>query len=274
MRGTAGDARTDAAGPGTAAIVLDGVRFAYPDGRVALDGVDLTVARGERVAVLGPNGSGKTTLVLHLNGILRPTAGTVTVDGRAVAEPHLAEVRRRVGLVFQDPDDQLFMPTVGQDVAFGPANLGVRDDALRQRVADALGLVGMDDVADRAPHHLSLGQRRRVALATVLAMDPTVLVFDEPSANLDPQARRELADVVTRLGLTTIVVTHDLLYAAELCERAVVLDAGRIVADGPTFDLLGDADLLAAHRLELPRLATLVRPVSPDQPARPSTDTG
>ena len=274
MNGTTAAGGADPAGARTAAVVLDGVRFAYPDGRVALDGVDLTVAPGERVAVLGPNGSGKTTLVLHLNGILRPTAGTVTVDGRPVAEPHLAEVRRRVGLVFQDPDDQLFMPTVGQDVAFGPANLGMRDDALRQRVAEALGLVGMGDVADRAPHHLSLGQRRRVALATVLAMDPTVLVFDEPSANLDPQARRELADVVTRLGLTTIVVTHDLLYAAELCERAVVLDAGRIVTDGPTFDLLGDADLLAAHRLELPRLATLVRPVSPDQPARPSTDTG
>jgi cobalt/nickel transport system ATP-binding protein len=239
------------------AVELASVTYRYPDGHRALDGVSLTIARGERVAILGPNGSGKTTLVLHLNGILTPSDGTVTVDGLAVAGDDLPEIRRRVGVVFQDPDDQLFMPTVGQDVAFGPANHGATGAELDERVADALELVGMREAADRPPHHLSLGQRRRVALATVLSMDPSVLVFDEPSANLDPFARRELADIVVALARTTIVVTHDLLYAAELCPRSVILDEGRVVADGPTLELLEDAEHLARHRLELPRLARL-----------------
>jgi cobalt/nickel transport system ATP-binding protein len=233
-------------------VRVDGVHFAYPDGRPALRGVDLDVAAGERVAVLGPNGAGKTTLVLHLNGILRPSQGTVTIGGLPCAEPHLREIRRRVGIVFQDPDDQLFMATVAQDVAFGPANLGLRGAALDQRVAAALDTVGMADAARRPPHHLSFGERRRVALATVLAMEPEVLVLDEPSSNLDPAARRELRDVLEQLGLTTIVVTHDLPYALELCDRAVVLDAGEVVADGPTADILSDDALLRAHRLELP----------------------
>jgi cobalt/nickel transport system ATP-binding protein len=249
---------TTAAGSVVAPVVdLAGVSFAYPDGHGALRGVDLQVARGERLAILGPNGSGKTTLVLHLNGIMTPSSGTVTIDGLAVVKPNLAEVRRRVGLVFQDPDDQLFMPTVRQDVAFGPANLGLSGDELEARVHAALESVDMVDAASRAPHHLSFGQRRRVALATVLAMEPSVLVFDEPSANLDPFARRELAEIVRGLGLTTLIVTHDLLYAAELCGRSVILDAGRIVADGPTRTLLEDTERLAAHRLELPRAAVL-----------------
>jgi cobalt/nickel transport system ATP-binding protein len=241
-------------------VRLDDVHFAYPDGRPALRGVDLAVAAGERVAVLGPNGAGKTTLVLHLNGILHPTRGTVTIGGLPCAEPHLREIRRRVGVVFQDPDDQLFMATVEQDVAFGPANLGMRGAELGARVVDALDTVGMAEAAPRPPHHLSFGERRRVALATVLAMQPEVLVLDEPSSNLDPAARRELREVLQRLGLTTIVVTHDLPYALELCDRAVVLDAGEVVADGPTVDILGDAALLRAHRLELPPGFHPVRP--------------
>ena len=240
------------------AVELESVRHVYPDGHEALAGVSLTVAPGERVAILGPNGSGKTTLVLHLNGILAPTSGTVTVHGLPVSGDNLSEVRRRVGVVFQDPDDQLFMPTVGQDVAFGPANNGVTGAELDQRVADALDLVDMAGAADRPPHHLSLGQRRRVALATVLSMDPSVLVFDEPSANLDPFARRELVEIVIGLARTTIVVTHDLLYAAELCPRSIILDDGEVVADGPTLELLADAPGLAQHRLELPRSARLV----------------
>jgi len=234
------------------AVSVRGLRFAYPDGRVALDGVDLDIGAGERVAVLGPNGAGKTTLALHLNGIHAPQAGTVTIGGEPTTGD-LAAIRRRVGLVFQDPDDQLFMPTVGDDVAFGPAHAGLRGTDLRGRVASALDAVGMGGHAGTAPHHLSFGQRRRVAVATVLASRPDVLVLDEPTANLDPAARRELTDVLAGLEVTLLVVTHDLPYAAELCRRAVVLDAGRVVADGATGDLLADTDRLAAHRLFLPR---------------------
>jgi cobalt/nickel transport system ATP-binding protein len=246
------DAPLDASTPDAPALEVQGVAYAYPDGHQALHGVDLTVAAGERMALLGPNGAGKTTLILHLNGILLPSAGQVHVGGLPVTKPNLREVRRRVGIVFQDPDDQLFMPTVRDDVAFGPANLGVRDEALGKTVAEALDAVGMAGAADRPPHHLSFGQRRRVALATVLAMDPQVLVLDEPTSNLDPAARRDLADILVALPVTVLIATHDLPYALELCPRSVILDGGVIVADGPTAEILADAELMAAHRLELP----------------------
>jgi len=236
----------------TPALEVRGLAFAYPDGHQALSGVDLRIEPGERVALLGPNGAGKTTLVLHLNGIHLPATGEVRVTGVPVAKGALKDIRRRVGIVFQDPDDQLFMPTVRDDVAFGPANLGLRGPELDQRVQAALAAVGMQDVAERPPHHLSFGQRRRVAVATVLAMEPDILVLDEPSSNLDPAGRRELADVLRSLDLTMLMVTHDLPYALELCPRAVVMDRGVIVADGPTADVLGDRELMAAHRLELP----------------------
>jgi cobalt transport protein ATP-binding subunit len=233
-------------------LVVEDLAFAYPDGHQALFGVDLRVARGERVAVLGPNGAGKTTLVLHLNGILTGGRGRVSVAGLPVEGRTLPEVRRRVGIVFQDPDDQLFMPTVGEDVAFGPRNLGLPEPEVAARVARALEQVGMAGSADRPPHHLSFGQRRRVAVATVLSMHPEVLVLDEPSSNLDPAGRRELAEVLTALPVTMLMVTHDLPYALQLCPRSVVLDGGVVVADGPTRELLADADLLGRHRLELP----------------------
>ena len=234
--------------------VLDvrGLAYAYPGGHQALFGVDLHVHAGERVALLGPNGAGKTTFALHLNGILTPGRGSVTVSGLPVTGDSLLEVRRRVGIVFQDPDDQLFMTTVRDDVAFGPANLGVRGAELDARVAEALRAVGVEDLAGRAPHHLSFGQRRRVAIATVLAMRPEVLVLDEPSSNLDPTSRRELADILRSLDVTVLMVTHDLPYAVELCERSVVLSEGTVVADGPTRAVLADAELMARHRLELP----------------------
>ena len=229
-----------------------GLRFAYPDGREALKGLDLRVQRGERVAVLGPNGAGKTTLALHLNGIHKPDSGAVRIGGLAVAEPHLAEVRRRVGLVFQDPNDQLFMPSVGEDVAFGPANLGLRGEELEERVAEALAAVQATDLKSRPPHHLSSGEKRRAAVAAVLAMRPDALVLDEPTSGLDPAGRRELTDTLRALDMTMLAITHDLTLAARLCERSVIVDAGRVVADGPTADLLTDAETLTRHRLEPP----------------------
>jgi cobalt/nickel transport system ATP-binding protein len=241
-------------------VCLDirGLAYAYPDGHQALFGVDLQVAARERVAVLGPNGAGKTTLILHLNGILGAHvgsghgSGSISVTGLPVAKDNLQEIRRRVGIVFQDPDDQLFMPTVREDVAFGPANLGLDPDQIDERVREALAAVNMSEFVDRAPHHLSFGQRRRVAVATVLAMHPDVLVLDEPSSNLDPASRRELATVLRTLDITLVMVTHDLPYALELCERSVILSGGVVAADGPTRDLLVDRALMSEHRLELP----------------------
>ncbi|HEX6402093.1 MAG TPA: CbiX/SirB N-terminal domain-containing protein [Pseudonocardiaceae bacterium] len=243
----AGSRRTD-----HAAIEMCDVSFAYPDGRQALSGVSMRVELGERVALLGPNGAGKTSLVLQLNGVLTPSAGSVSIGGVQVGRRTLTEVRRRVGVVFQDPDDQLFSPTVGRDVAFGPAHLGLSGDALQARVTEALSYVGLSEAVDRPPHRLSVGERRRAAVATVLAMHPEVLVLDEPTANLDPAARREFADLIKRLGMTTLLVTHDLPYALELCPRTLVIDHGQIVADGPTREVLADPGFMSAHRLELP----------------------
>ena len=191
-------------------------------------------------------------LFRSLNGILRAGAGSVTVSGLPVAKANLAEIRRRVGIVFQDPDDQLFMGTVRADVGFGPANLGLDKAEVERRVTTALEAVGMLEHADRPPHHLSFGQRRRVAVATVLAGEPEILVLDEPSSNLDPASRRELADILRSLDVTVLMVTHDLPYALELCPRSVVLGEGSVVADGPTYDVLTDEALMRAHRLELP----------------------
>nr|CEL15337.1 ATPase component NikO of energizing module of nickel ECF transporter [Kibdelosporangium sp. MJ126-NF4]CTQ95623.1 ATPase component NikO of energizing module of nickel ECF transporter [Kibdelosporangium sp. MJ126-NF4] len=236
----------------TPALLVEGLAYAYPDGTQALFGVDLRIEPGERVAVLGPNGAGKTTMVMHLNGVLQAGAGRISVAGLAVAKANLKEIRRRVGVVFQDPDDQLFMPTVGEDVAFGPANFGVAGPALATAVSAALDAVGMAHLRDKSPLHLSFGQRRRVAVATVLACSPEILVLDEPSANLEPIARRELAEVLLSLNRTMLMVTHDLPYALQLCPRSILIDGGVIVADGPTEKILADTDLLAQHRLELP----------------------
>ncbi|HHU40511.1 MAG TPA: ATP-binding cassette domain-containing protein [Propionibacterium sp.] len=233
-------------------IHLDDVHYAYPDGRSALDGVSLRIAAGERVAILGPNGAGKTTLALHLNGLLTPRAGSVSIAGTPINRRSLAAVRRRVGMLFQDPDDQLFSSTVADDVAFGPFNAGVRGDELDHRVAAALMSVGAHDLVDRAPHHLSYGQKQRVALAGILVLEPDVIVLDEPTSMLDPAARRDLVDLLGRLDTTLVVITHDLPLALQACDRVIVLDAGRIVADGPPREVFADDDLLARHRLELP----------------------
>jgi cobalt transport protein ATP-binding subunit len=236
-----------------AALLVEDLSFRYPGGdRLVLDGLHLRVDRGERVAVLGPNGSGKTTFALHLNGLVDRQSGSITVGGLPVEPPHLGEIRRRVGMVFQDPDDQLFLQTVRDDVAFGPSNLGLRGAARDRRVDEALGAVGASGLADRNPYQLSGGERRRAALATVLSMRPDLLVLDEPTSGLDPVGRRELAELLVTLGSTQLVVTHDLPFALATCPRSVILDGGAVVADGPTRELLADAGVLAAHRLELP----------------------
>lgn len=234
------------------ALSVKDLHYSYPDGHHALSGINLDVASGERVAVLGPNGAGKTTLALHLNGVLEPQTGTVTVGGLDLERETLKEIRRRVGIVFQDPDDQLFMSTVFEDVAFGPANLGLSGEQLRETVMQSLAEVGMDAFHDRPPHHLSFGQRRRVAVATVLSMHPEIVVLDEPTSNLDPASRRELSEILMKLEPTIVMITHDLPYAFEMCPRSVIMDGGGIVADGSTPLLLQDEKLLRQHRLELP----------------------
>lgn len=236
----------------TPVIEITALGFRYPDGTVALTDIDLHIHQGETVALLGPNGAGKTTLILHMNGIHLPQSGSVAVSGYPVTEANLLDIRRRVGIVFQDPDDQLFMPTVREDVGFGPANLGLEGRDLEERIDQALASVEVADLADRSPSHLSFGQKRRVSIAGVMAMQPEILVLDEPTSNLDPASRIDLTGVLESLDVTQLIVTHDLLYALEVCERSVVIDAGRIVADGSTREILGDEALLSAHRLALP----------------------
>jgi cobalt transport protein ATP-binding subunit len=244
----------DAPGPADAAtaVRVEHLHFRYPDGYEALKGLDLSIAAGEKVAVVGPNGAGKSTLLLHLNGINEASHGTVRIGETVVDRSSVRRVRAVVGLVFQDPDDQLFSPTVFEDVAFGPLHMGVEQSEIHGRVERALAAVGMTGFERRMPHRLSLGQRKRVALATVLSMDPGVLVFDEPSSGLDPRGRRELIGVLRRLPQTMIVSTHDMRLVADVFSRMVVMDDGRIVADGPTTSILGDDRLLEAHGLERP----------------------
>jgi cobalt/nickel transport system ATP-binding protein len=236
-------------------LLIENLAFAYPDGNQALFGVNLRVERGEFVAILGPNGAGKTTLVMHMNGIHPAEHGSVSVAGEVINtndKDLLRRIRSKVGVVFQDPDDQLFMPTVGEDIAFGPYNMGLRGAELDAAIDHALALVHMSEFKDRPPHHLSFGQRRRVAVATVLAMKPEILVLDEPSSNLDPASRRELANILRELKITTLMVTHDIPYAYELCERSIILSGGIVVADGDTKTILSDSKLLSENRLELP----------------------
>lgn len=234
-----------------AAVALERVSHTYPDGQVALREVTLRVPAGQTLGLLGPNGAGKSTLLLQVNGLLRG-GGAVRIGDVTLSDRSLAEVRRRVGLVFQNPDDQLFMPTVWEDVAFGPRNAGLAASEVRKRVEAALEVVGMRDCAARPPHHLSLGQKKRAALATVLAMDCEVLVLDEPTSGLDPRGRRELSRFLGGLEQTLLVATHDLEFAVELCDRVAVLCEGEIVADGAPGEVLANADLMEATGLEVP----------------------
>ncbi len=233
-------------------VAISHLHFTYPDGTEALRGIELVLEPGEKVALVGPNGAGKSTLLLHLNGILGGGHGSVTIDGAVVEPSTVKSIRAAVGLVFQDPDDQLFSPTVREDVAFGPIHMGVPEHELHHRIEGALAAVGMSGFEARVPHHLSLGQRKRIAVATVLSMDPTILAFDEPTAGLDPRGRRELMALMASRPETLLVSTHDLAMVAETLPRTVILDEGAVVADGPTAELLDDEALLEAHGLERP----------------------
>jgi len=245
-------------------VRLERVSYHYPDGQAALDGVSLEVAPGETVGLLGPNGAGKSTLLLHLNGLLRGE-GLVQVGDLPVNDRNLGPIRRSVGLVFQNPDDQLFMPTVYDDVAFGPRNQGLSEAEVRRRTEAALNVVGMEAAAQRPPHHLSLGQKKRVAVATVLAMECDVLVLDEPTSGLDPRGRRELARFLGELRQTRIIATHDLEFAVELCDRVAILDGGRLVAEGRPQEVLAAAELMERTGLEVPHSLRFHAPGIPHQ---------
>ncbi|HPA19153.1 MAG TPA: ABC transporter ATP-binding protein [Verrucomicrobiae bacterium] len=235
-------------------IDITDVCFTYPDGTEALRGVSFRIGHGESVAIVGANGAGKSTLLQHLNGYLAPTRGDVRIGGQAFTRERIAEIRRSVGVVFQDPDDQLFMPTVFDDVAFGPLNLGVPPEEAERRAVASLDRVGMAHLRERPPHKLSAGEKRAVAIATVLALSPDVLVMDEPSSNLDPRGRRRLIELLATFEHTKIIASHDLELVVELCPRVIVLDGGLIVADGPTERLLSDEPLMLAHGLERPHI--------------------
>jgi len=232
-------------------IDVKDLKYTYPDGRQALKGVTLHVAPGEKMALVGPNGAGKSTLLLHLPGLLKGE-GQVRLAGMDVDDGDLGRLRAAVGLVFQNPDDQLFSLTVFEDVAFGPLHMGLDEDEVRRRVAEALAAVEMDDYVDRVSHHLSIGEKKRIAIATVLSMSPEILVLDEPTAGLDPRARRNLISLLAKLDITMLVSTHDMAMVAELFPRTAIMDGGLIVAEGQTADLLANEALLAEHGLELP----------------------
>lgn len=233
-------------------IELHDLHYTYPDGTQALRGISLRIEPGEKVALVGPNGAGKSTLLLHLNGVLRAANGAVQVGGSPITDESIRQVRAAVGMVFQDPDDQLFSPTVFDDVAFGPLHMGLAEPEVRRRVALALDQVGMQGFERRMPHHMSLGQRKRVAIATVLSMEPGLLALDEPSAGLDPRARRSLITLLQSLPQAMIVSTHDMRMVQEVFPRTVVLDRGQVAFDGPSATILGDADLLERYGLERP----------------------
>ena len=233
-------------------ITVEELAYCYSDGTRALTEVSFRVANGESVAVIGENGAGKSTLLLHLNGSLKPSSGRIEVAGLELNKKNLNSIRSRVGMVFQNPDDQLFMPTVYDDVAFGPLNMGLTGDEVIKCVESALAKVGLLQLKEKAPFRLSGGEKKKIAIATVLSMSPDILVFDEPAANLDPRGRRSLITLLKNLGQTRIIASHDLDLVLELCKRTIVLHQGRIVADGKTSDLLADRELLERCSLELP----------------------
>ena len=246
-----------------AAIEITNLKYRYHDGTEALRGVSFCVAPGECVALLGPNGSGKSTVLLHLNGILPEklsAAGTVKILGESITTENLEIIRRQVGLVFQDPDDQLFCPTVQEDVAFGPQQLGLSEAEITARVQKSLAQVGLAGFEHRSTHHLSYGEKRRVCLAGVLACEPAILALDEPTSDLDPRGRREFKALLRQIPAPKLIATHDLELAVELCARTIVLDHGKIVAEGATVELLNNEALMLTHGLERPHILRHIHP--------------
>jgi len=233
-------------------ISMQDVQYTYPDHTQALQGASFLITHGESVALIGGNGAGKSTLLSLLVGIVFPTAGAVTIGGIQLTHKTATEVRRRIGMVFQNPDDQLFMPTVFDDVAFGPLNMGFSQEQTKQLVNEALATVGTAHLSLRSSHRLSIGEKRAVSIASVLAMTPDILLMDEPTSGLDPWSRRQLIGLLLKFGHTKIIATHDLDFAMDVCQRTLVLQNGRVVADGPTHEILRNAELLASCRLELP----------------------
>jgi energy-coupling factor transporter ATP-binding protein EcfA2 len=234
-----------------AAIEIEAFTYSYSDGGHALKDITLRIEHSERVALIGPNGAGKSTLLLAMGGFLKGQ-GRVTVDGMEYSRANMKRIRSTLGGVMQDPDDQLFMPTVFEDVAFGPLNMGMNEEQVRRAVAAALSQVGLEAMADRAPHHLSAGQKRAAAIATILAMSPKIIMMDEPDSNLDPRSRKNLIGLLQGLSQTLIIATCNMSFAARVCKRAVLIDHGRVVADGTVPDIMGRRDLMETHGLEIP----------------------
>ncbi len=241
-------------------VEIKGLEYAYPDGIRALNGISLDIFEGESVALIGLNGAGKSTLLLHLNGILQSDIGTVEVLGMMV-DKNIREIRSKVGMVFQDPDDQLFMPAVFDDVAFGPINMGFSEEEVKEKVRMALELVNMSGCEARAPYHMSLGEKKRIALATVLSMEPEILLLDEPTSNVDLKARRHLIKFLNELDITKIMATHDIEMVSDTCDRAIVMFEGKIAANGTVEEVLTNSELLESHGLEAPILVKLFRDV-------------
>lgn len=247
----------------TPAISVRNLRFSYPDGKEALRGISFEIADKECVGLVGPNGSGKSTLLLHLNGILPENYSAipaVSVCGKDLSRATAPEIRRAVGLLFQDPDDQLFCPTVFEDVAFGPQQFGLSEEEIQKIVRQALEQTSLTGSEHRSPHHLSSGEKRRVCLAGVLACAAQVLALDEPTSNLDPRGKRQLIKTLQSIPATKLIATHDLEMVVQLCSRTIILDQGEIVADGPTHTLLGDEQLMLAHGLEKPHILRHLHP--------------
>ncbi len=246
----------------TKIIRIRNLEYVYPDGTKALKGIDLDILKGESVGLIGPNGAGKSTLLLHLNGILKGQQSSVEVLGMKIEERNLIKIRQKVAIVFQEPDDQLFMPTVFDDVAFGPINADYPEEKVGAKVKEALNGVRMEGYEKRCSHHLSFGEKKRISLATVLSMQPEILILDEPTSNLDPRARRHLIELLNNLSLTKIVAGHDLELILEICQRVILLDEGKIVANGDVRGILSNKSLMESHGLELPLSLSVPLPTS------------